>query len=70
MLLGGTMRVSQITLEQHADIYEHLKHTGTLETSHTGMEQVFCGTHEELGVVILFQNHSGGVLIEPGKPPH
>lgn len=57
------MKISQITLQEHADIHEKLNDR---ETHNAGGEVFYAGRHPELENVLIFQNGCGGTatLIE------
>ena len=60
------MIISEITLQQHADIYEQMTDR---ETHHAGTETFYTGHHPELDTIILFQNGASdsGTLFKLGK---
>jgi hypothetical protein len=60
------MIISEITLQQHADIFEAKTDR---ETHQAGTETFYTGHHPELDTVILFQNgaNDSATLIELNK---
>ncbi|PPD44896.1 MAG: hypothetical protein CTY16_11070 [Methylobacter sp.] len=62
------MKISELTLDQHAQIYNELTNIQVQKTEH---ELFFTGNHPDLGLCVLFQNgcSNSGTLLQIGVAP-